>query len=195
MTFVSLGSTCCISQQLINFNLRKNAYPLDWVRIPNLNNVIKLLENKFNDFLDFESFKFCKFSNDFMINGIAGSHIYKNKYCTFYHEFSEKINESNFDFFCQKYKKRIIRLFNLINSNKQITFIREELRNVKISKIHKLIETLYFINPNLNYKIIIITNDKNVLNYNINKITFIFSNKKVTDWKRPELDWSNIFNS
>ena len=194
MTYISLGSTCCISQQLKNFNLRKDAYPFDWVRISNLNNVIKLLENQFSDFLDFESFEFCKFSNDFMINGLVGSNIYKNKYCTFYHEFPEKINDINFELFCQKYKKRIVRFLDLIKSNEKITFIREELRNVKISKINKLIETLYFINPNLDYKIIVITNDKNALNYNINKVTFIHSNKKVTNWKRPELVWKNIFN-
>ena len=79
MTYISLGSTCCISQQLKNFNLRKDAYPFDWVRISNLNNVIKLLENQFSDFLDFESFEFCKFSNDFMINGLVGSNIYNVK--------------------------------------------------------------------------------------------------------------------
>lgn len=195
MIYVSLGSTCCIAQQLKSYNLRNAAYPFDWLRICNLNNVIKLLENKFIDFLEFEDMKLVEFSDKFLIDGKNGSYIYKNKYCGFYHEFSEKINLNNYNLFREKYSRRISRLFQLLNSSDEIVFIREELREIKISKFYKLIDTIKKINPKLNFKIIVITNDKKYENQIIDQVSFLYTNDNITHWSRPEVNWSNLFKS
>ena len=195
MIYVSLGSTCCIAQQLKNHNLRNAAYPFDWLRICNLNNVIKLLENKFKDFLELEDMKFIEFSDRFLVDGNSGSYIYKNKYCGFYHDFSEKIYESNYNSFRDKYNRRINRLFQLLNSNNEIIFIREELREIKISKFYKLIDTIKKINPKLNFKIIVITNDKKCENLDVNHVSFFYINENITHWSRPEINWDNLFKS
>ena len=192
MNYISLGSTCCVTQQIKNHNLRKHAYPFDWVRITNLNNISKLLENKFIDFLEYDSLEFVEYSKKFSINNVKGSNIYKNKYCGFYHEFHERLNSNNYKIFYDKYKRRIDRLFYLLKSNQEITFIREELNQVKISKINRLRNILLQINPYMKFKIIIITNDERYKNMCINNIIFYFNNDKISHWTRPELDWNEI---
>lgn len=195
MTYVSLGSTCCITQQLKNHNLRNEAYPFDWLRICNLNNVVRLLDNKFIDFLELEDIKFTEFSDKFSIDGKCGSYIYKNKYCGFYHDFSEIINETNYNLFRDKYNRRINRLFQLLNSNNEVIFVREELRELKISKFYNLIDTIIKINPKLNFKIIVITNDKKCENLDLSHVSFFYINENITHWSRPEINWDKLFKS
>ena len=78
MNYISLGSTCCVTQQIKNHNLRKHAYPFDWVRITNLNNISKLLENKFIDFLEYDSLEFVEYSKKFSIRLAAGPNYRKS---------------------------------------------------------------------------------------------------------------------
>ena len=190
---VSLGSTCCITQQLKNHNLRQSAYPFDWVRIINLNNISKLLDSHFSDFLNLEEMKFIEFSDRFLINNVSGSYIYKNKYCGFYHEFSEILNEKNYNSFKSKYERRIKRLFELLKSNNEIIFVREEIGKLKISKINNLINKLRKINSNMNFQIVIITSDKKCQEIYLNNVKFYFVEEKITHWTRPEIDWYKIF--
>jgi len=53
--FVSLGSFCAVAKLLECLGVKRYAYPLDWVRSPVVG-VLRLLDNKFEDFLTF-SFK------------------------------------------------------------------------------------------------------------------------------------------
>jgi len=192
MIYIPLGTTCSIAYNLKKYNLRKATYPFDWIRINNLNNVSKLLNNNFDNFLNFDKFKFKKISNKFMVNNNMESYIYSNDYCTFFHEFnSHKIDNQDF---INKYKRRINRLYELLRLHNQITFIREEFGQIKINKIKCFIDALKKINNNMKYQIIIITNDLNYRELKINNVTFYYSNKKIQEWQRPELDWKEIFN-
>ena len=47
-------------------------------------------------------------------------------------------------------------------------------------------------NPTLKFKLIIITNNKNL--EDIDNVTFYYSDKSIIDWTRPEIDWANVFN-
>lgn len=192
MVFISLGSTCSIAYNLKLRELRQCSLPFDWVRIKNLNNVSKLLQNKFSDFLDISTFNFKEISNKFMVNGKCGSYIYKNKYCGFYHEFNDYIENICLKEFIDKYKRRIQRLYDILQSEEEITFIREENGKISINKINKFIETIKKINSNIKFKIIIINNYRNN-HIIIDNVNFYFSNKEVTDWKRPEINWAEIF--
>lgn len=192
VVYVSLGSTCSIAYNLRELNLRDNAYPFDWIRILNLNNVSNLLENNFDGFLDVNNYNFIKYSEDFMINDNYGTYIYDNGYCKFYHEFDKPLEECDIDSFIDKYKRRINRLYDLLNSDEEIIFIREELRSVNINKINNFIETIRNINENINFKLIIISNDD--VDYNIDNVIFYYSNEKFDTWMRKEIDWYKIFN-
>ena len=190
--FIPLGNSCSIAYNLKLLKLRTCAFPFDWVRISNFNNVTKLIQNKFYGFLDSKNFKFKEFSDKFIVNGKKGSYIYSNDYCSFYHEFSKLIEKSDFNFFKEKYSRRIKRFFEFMNSSNEIIFIREEFGKVNMSKIDNFINTINEIYPDLNYKLIIITNQK--LNFSHKNLKFYYSDVRVTDWKRPELDWIQIFN-
>ena len=118
--YIPLGNSCSIAYNLRLLKLRIYAFPFDWVRVTNFNNVTKLIQNKFYGFLDFKNFKFKEFSDKFIVNGKKGSYIYSNNYCSFYHEFDKLIEKNDFDFFKEKYSRRIERFFNFMNSNNEI---------------------------------------------------------------------------
>ena len=79
-----------------------------------------------------------------------------------------------------------------MNSNNEIIFIREEFGNIKMSKINNFINCINEIYPDLNYKLIVITNQE--VNFSHKNVKFHCSEVRVTDWKRPELNWVDIFN-
>ena len=65
--FIPLGNSCSIAYNLKLLKLRTCAFPFDWVRIANFNNVTKLIQNKFYGFLDSKNFKFKEFSDKFIV--------------------------------------------------------------------------------------------------------------------------------
>lgn len=190
--FIPLGNSCSITYNLKINNLRQNAYPFDWVRVQNLNNITNLIQNNFDGFLDINKYKFKSSSKKFNVNDNFTSYIYSNNYCTFYHEFENYIEKLDMKDFIDKYTRRINRLINIIKSNKKIIFIREEYGDVKINKIYKFIDTIKKINPNINYYLVIISS-KNI-SFTDPKIKCFVSSKPINDWRRPEINWNEIFN-
>jgi hypothetical protein len=49
MKYITLGSACCVTHQLIKHNLRVEAYPFDWAKI-SLTQLLTILENNFLKF-------------------------------------------------------------------------------------------------------------------------------------------------
>tara|TARA_B100000424_G_C22945368_1_gene503183 strand:- start:8629 stop:9219 length:591 start_codon:yes stop_codon:yes gene_type:complete len=194
MTFVSLGSSCSIAYNLKEHNLRQEAYPFDWTRTLNLNNVSKAIDTKFEEFLNLKKFKLKCYDEKFEVDGGKGSYIYSNGYCSFYHDFNKLLDEFDTTGFVAKYERRINRFLELLSSNKEIIFIREEYGNLNRNKIKKLIESLQSFNSKMNFKIIIITNDLSYKDIIYENLYFYFSDIKIEDWRRPEINWINIFN-
>lgn len=188
--YISLGGFCSIAYQLQKYNLRKIAYPFDWIRC-DFTNLCEILENSFEGFMD--DLTLINQSNCFPIslddnfpdNIDTNSDIliYKNKYnCKFYHDFnSDTIMEDVIN----KYQNRIKRFYELI-TNKHIIFIRDELKVNQIN-LGRLIKTLNKLCPS--YHLILITDTKinnsfdNVYNYT----------SKYIDWKRNNINWNQIF--
>ena len=193
MEIIPLGSTCSIAYQLKKLDKRKNAYPFDWVRINNFAIITSLIENNFEGFLDRESFKFDKISHCFLVKNEMKSYLYQTKFCKFFHEFNDYINDESFYEFQQKYERRIKRLYSSINRCKKILFIREEIGNLSRNKINNFINLINKINPNLEWKLKIIVSKEQYLYYHFDNIEIIYSSQKVNDWRRPELDWESIF--
>jgi len=193
MEVIPLGSTCSIAYQLRSLGLRNYAYPFDWVRINNLSLVTKLIETNFEDFLDQNEFKLNKISKEFDVNGNMLSYIYENKFCKFYHDFEADITEDTFNDFSKKYKRRIDRLINIIKTSEKLLFVREEIGNLSQNKINKFMNVIRKINPNLNFSLKIIVNNRKYVAFSSGNVEIIYSDKKVNNWRRPEIDWNNIF--
>lgn len=190
--YIPLGNSCSIAYNLRLLDLRNLAFPFDWVRVTNFNNITTLLENEFEDFLNLDTFEFKEISDKFEVNGNNKSYIYSNNYCTFYHDFDDYIENINIDTFLEKYNRRIKRFLDCIKSKNHLTFIREEYGKVKLCKINKFIKAIQEINPTLNFKLVIITNNKNL--EDIDNVIFYYSDKSIIDWRRPEIDWTSVFN-
>lgn len=207
MIHISLGSSCSVAYQLQQLRLRKEAYPFDWVRTPGLNTVVQLLKAKFDGFIDtvVQTSVSDKFpvsdSDDFPFddNKISEkSIIMKNKYnVVFYHDFCEN---TNLDEIKGKYERRINRLYDVINGDNEICFVRDELKigAIKISDIEEFIEVILGINKNAKFKIVVIvhnpSNKKNdIFNYVNERVKIVNDVGKFGGWTRDGVDWKSVF--
>jgi hypothetical protein len=191
MVIIPLGSNCSVAYQLNKYGLRKESYPFDWCCM-NINQLIKILEN---DFEDFEDFTVKKLSDNHMDNNNRPTYIITNKYgVKMAHEIC---NLDNLDIFRETLKRRIIRFRNIINDNQQVIFIRIELNKLSQTnfenKYKKLVEILDKYNQK--YKLIVITNViTNATHISENMYIYECKNLYSDDWKMEHLDWLGIFN-
>lgn len=112
---VSLGFFCSPALEFKKIGVRKASLPFDWLISSEFENVLKLIKNGFEDFLNPE----------YMYQLKDHPKYYRNvKYeIDFYHDFDEYISfDEQIDAVTQKYKRRIDRFFALIQ--KPTLFIR-----------------------------------------------------------------------
>jgi len=207
MIYISLGGSCSVAYQLQNLGLRKEAYPFDWVTTPSLGTVINLFENNFDGFLDTAvqtsvSDKFhISDDDDFPSDNNKinkQSIIMKNKYgVAFYHDFYENCNVDEIK---KKYQRRVDRLYELIKSDCEICFVRDELKinNIKTSEIEKFIEVILGINKNAKFKIVIVVHNPNnkksdIFNYLNERVKIVNDVGKFGSWVRDGVDWKGVF--
>jgi len=184
--FVSLGSNCSVSYQLAKYNIKPIALPFDWCQI-NINQLISVFENNFENFSNFEILKESTKHNLIENNKIIGetSLVLKNSYnILFSHEILSKYS---LDKFTIKMNERIKRFIEL---KEKLIFVRIELSPIKnnyINKIQKLLDLLdkYFIN----YELILIV--PNILKLDNAKITCYTYGTFSSDWKMDHLPWNS----
>lgn len=184
--FISLGGNCAVTYQLRNLKLYNNSFPFDWCKL-NIKNLIKVLENNFENFENIEFKK--KSSNHKIIDKELtenDSLIFKNKYgIEFAHEICNKYEIGEFK---EKIISRIEKFKNLENP----IFIRLETQNLSEEKM-KLYEKLEFLLKKYfdNFQIILISKHK----YESNITQYIELKDFSEDWRYPELDWNKILYS
>jgi hypothetical protein len=181
--YIPLGSDCSIAYNLQKLNFRKNAYPFDWIKFNNINDLIDILSNNFKYFLDKQFFEIKEESDKFPYidenwSDISSKNIIikHTKYLiTFPHEvksdnnISEQINN-----FIEKYNRRIIRLINILkNDSIKKVFIRITFKNEDFEKLNNILSKI-------------------CNNYEI-KLIKINKKNKFSSWKKEELNWNNIF--
>jgi hypothetical protein len=189
--YIPIGIDCSVAYNLDRLGLRTCALPFDWLRIIDINTIIKLLDSNFQFFLDEEYFeevldlennliniskKFPVEQDDIIdFNKIGNKHpiiINKKLGIKFVHDF-ESFSDIDFKKVLEKYKRRINKLYELLN-NKDIhkVFVRLS-KNSKDNEIfNKFIEEKGYQNCSLVH--ILVTN----------KII-----KQCSSWKKEELDW------
>ena len=182
LQYISLGSDCSIAYQLQKYNLRQVAYPFDWIRTNNLDNIILLLESNFQFFLDKSYLEFNECSNKFPIlddnwnDEYSENIILKHKLynITFPHEI--KKDNQNLDEFIEKYERRILRFNKVIeDSSIKKIFLRISNKNNKVQE-EKLFNLLKIKATNFEIKFI-----------EINK------KDKFESWKKDEINWIQFF--
>lgn len=188
MVIISLGSDCSVTYQLQKHHFREKAFPFDWIRISFLD-VIKLIENKFEDMFDdiyfkrkSENFKFVisnsEESKETKEGFIYGSKKYPS--LEFCHDFKGDQKDNLLEVI-EKYKRRIDRFFEL---KENVSFVHWSDKPIPLSFLirwEQLInKPLYIIGP--------------FEQENYNQIHFIQHKDKFTTWHRNEFDWLNLFN-
>lgn len=119
---ISLGFCCAVASILETHNLRKYAFPFDWIWSP-FNGLCDLLEHDFIDFLN----------PSYLIP--QGRGLFNMRYSiTFHHDFPVFVNDSHevlcanyMDYYeevLEKYTRRIKRFNEVMHSNKRVILIR-----------------------------------------------------------------------
>ncbi|MBE5947848.1 MAG: hypothetical protein E7261_02340 [Lachnospiraceae bacterium] len=129
MNYISLGFFCSVAMELERLGLRKESSPFDWL-ISDFKGVIQAIDDKFEDFLEY----------DLLFQNKEKHEIYKNsKYNVhFYHDFDKYTSlEEKLPIVKDKYNRRIARFYDTIS--KPTLFIRyisdEELENGKSKEL------------------------------------------------------------
>lgn len=115
MIFINLGGLggCRVTETMINLGIKKETYPYDWI-FSNQNFVINSILSNGDYFFIFEDSYVV--STQHLISPNKNASLVHD----FYGDFKEKKN-----IIINKYKRRIDRLFNAINSQEEILFIRD----------------------------------------------------------------------
>jgi hypothetical protein len=186
MEFIPIGSDCSIAYQLSKHNLRTNAYPFDWLRIGNLQNIINCINNNFANYLDINFLetdnkivnKFPLLDNDWDDNN-ADHIVVKNTVynASFPHDFIN-LSENNYKKVVDKYQRRIDRFMALlVNPNIYCIFIRIDNKKLSRKTIDNFHECIGKYRHKSSYELLSI--DCSII-------------KKYTSWKKDELNWGHI---
>lgn len=206
MEYISLGSDCSVAYQLQKLGVRKCAYPFDWIRAPNINNITNIINSSFDGYVTSvtkinESSKFQLIDDNFNCEANSNNNnntiVMRNKYgIIFYHDFGIDYDIDNIS---KKYDRRTNRFIELIMSDKKLCFIRYEKKynNVKHEEILYFIDTIKKINQNAKiYVIIIVHNPKNKcisVESNNSEHIYVFNDTNHFDcWMRNNIDWQTI---
>ena len=138
MNYVSLGYVCAIARELEKLGLRDSSMPFDW-NVTNFEGVIKAINNKFSDYLEYEKLfqdaKCCK-------------HYKNNDYdVQFFHDFNRfESLEKQLPLVQAKYNRRIKRFYDVIKERTIfVRYISDE------NKVNGKSDELIWIENNYDY--------------------------------------------
>ncbi len=104
---ISLGYFCSVALEIKRLNMRNGSYPFDWILTDSMKNVIDLIENSFENFLEFEHLAQYRSDHGLYKNMLTG--------ISFYHDFSEfKSARLQYEAVKDKYDRRIKRFYTVI---------------------------------------------------------------------------------
>lgn len=189
-----LGITCQTAYQLNRKNLHKHSYPFDWLISP-LESTIKLLENRFANFMEWENLKVVgTYENK---NFIVNDTLYN---VTSYHDFpfspDGKIKNEDYIAFQEKMDRRIKRFYNQIEIDESILFVINGDKS-GLDKYIQLLTILKKLRGNLPFHVLACGYFvPNVKEGQIENITFyrfrkIEKRSEQDQWKGNDEEWDN----
>lgn len=136
---VSLGCNCSTATHLKRNDLRRFSMPLDWMKSPSLSDVIRLLKNKFNGFMEFNNLillgrsahtvEGIEHDEEVRPNSIATFLVANKTYnIYFFHDFIVIPNHDwsvTYPVVKDKYNRRINRFLNKIKNSESVLFVRQ----------------------------------------------------------------------
>lgn len=193
-TYISLGGDCQVATHLRKNNLRREAYPFDWVYVKDLETIVTILEENFCHWLDplyldnwgpyvHNHYYFARFAHDFPVDDSG----------TIVPNFLDFLSEAQ-----KKYSRRIDRLYNVLASKEKVIFIRTyatpHAANLFVTYIKHKFPNLKFVLVVINGKVNISYQNDNAdiydYDWNIENVVNIFINDADGFEEHPDW-WSN----
>ena len=173
-TFISLGYNCTVANFLKDNLYRKCSFPFDWVLV-DLEYIIQCFKEDFSNFFNKNNFK------EINYYGKPAGEINnkKERLITYVHDgkYTNLINNEEYYIFQQnKYKRRINKLYENLNTKQNVLLILYEF-NTTIQKLDDFINCLKKKNFKCNLYLLIFTKNKDLkkfsddtiyIEYNIN---------------------------
>jgi len=193
-----LGNSCTVASVLRAIDLRKSAYPFDWMFSKNFEAIYNAIKDDFKLFLNPHTLKIgadpriiidhygFEFVHDFpTIHNEANTNdkTELHEWNAIRHDWKELIEPIR-----EKYKKRINRLRKVLNGPDRVLLIRYTMQQTEAVKLRDLVLNLY---PNLNFTIVVIS--ENILDstdWNLEKIRNFFVSYNNPDFYNA---WRKIF--
>lgn len=154
--FISLssscaGNACAVKQSIINYDVNEITQFFDWL-VCSIKSINEILEK--TPILFEENSMHLNLLNSMSIN-------FKNFDLLISHHDIHEFNINTINEITEKYERRLERFFLTIQNQKEIFFIRycKNQNDIEETQIHKFCENIKNINPILNFKFILISND------------------------------------
>jgi hypothetical protein len=195
--FISLGNNCECAINLHRKNLIPfGHFPFDFMITKDLTSVAYLIQNNFYKFLDLNSLKFLKETEEPFEHGYH-LHIYENQKYNIYflHDFfKEQPIEMCYNQVREKYDRRIKRLYDLLNSNNHLIFLRTDVSEAQANQFCQIMAQAF---PSLSYSLAAINyTDNGSFDWNMCHVyNFSIKKRHYKEWNCPEAqnEWDNIF--
>jgi hypothetical protein len=194
MTYISLGPTCSVAYQLQKLEKKKESLPFDWIRCPNIKDVIYLITNNFQGFLDNISFvrddtKFPIIRDSEIFDEVADKEtkVYRNEKLNlgFFHDFKDGVTLEDVK---EKYDRRIKRFYETVKE--KCVFIRDDMyfHQENVDDYNNLYQILVEFNDQ-NKLVLIINMSKNIYDLTgLNPAIKVFvDNEKQTEWQHHKI--------
>ncbi|MFK7691267.1 DUF1796 family putative cysteine peptidase [Paenibacillus sp. HJGM_3] len=134
---ISLGSTCETAFQLKRLGLRKYAGPLDWFVSDSIGGLVRLIDHRFNGFMEFSQLELIGFTNDCFVVKDSTNHVVS------FHDFPLYAGqwEEAYPAFKETLNRRVDRFLKTIH-DQPILFIRTQTKRKEAQKLHAALKTL-----------------------------------------------------
>lgn len=194
MVYISIGNACNVKYQIDKHKNKIETLFFDWL-MTSMNSVIEILScNDINKILYFDNI-IRNINTPF--NSDKSCIIIKSlDFCESIHDVSREFTDNDILEFINKYKRRFNRIIEYIKSDEKIYFIRNG--GIDDYSRQKFIETIFKINPNCNFVLIVIDNnsENDISNIKYDHCLYInlnFDIPIIPDWTTEYFNWSKIF--
>jgi hypothetical protein len=193
MNYISIGSNCSVKYNIDKYRCKHETLFFDWL-MTSMNSVIDILRcDNIKDILYFENI--ITDPNKPVHNNNKRIIIKSLDFCVSIHDVPINNTDSDIFNFIDKYTRRFNRIIDCIKSNEPICFIR--LGYANNDEINKFIQTIKNINPDCDFTVVIIHNDKknNSEIVKHNNLLYIKLNIDTieSDWTQQFLNWDKLF--
>ena len=194
MKYISIGSSCSVKYNIYKYRDKGETLFFDWL-VTSMKSIIDILGcDDINNILYFDNI--IRDINE-PYSGENSKIIIKSlDLCFSIHDLPINYTDNDILDFIDKYKRRFNRIIEYIKSNKKICFLRYD--SISDLEIDNFIETITKINPNCDFTLVVIDNNKNNQNVLIKKKKLLYMKLNINipkryNWRQQFLNWEKIF--